>query len=138
MYCSLEMVCRGNWMTQEAHKYTHTWHKHTHRIHITAQSHSINTVLKILLVFIKPAKQGQKIPVSTYTQTCRSTGLPRHAPVVKPAAPHHGNPFNSPCSDITFAVAPFHMAECTQWSIYYFTCNKRNHIHALYISINLY
>lgn len=35
------------------------------------------------------------------------------------ATRHHGNPFNSPCSDITFAVALFYMSESVQPSIYF-------------------
>lgn len=59
------------------------------------------------------------------TRALRSTDLPASSAVLA-AAPHpvratrhHGNPFNSPCSDITFAVALFYMSESVQPSIYF-------------------
>lgn len=59
------------------------------------------------------------------TRALRSTDLLAYsaalaaAPHPVRATRHHGNPFNSPCSDITFAVALFYMSESVQPSIYF-------------------
>lgn len=64
------------------------------------------------------------------TRALRSTDLPAYsaalaaAPHPVRATRHHGNPFNSPRSDITFAVALFYMSESVQPSIY-FTGSER-------------
>lgn len=64
------------------------------------------------------------------TRALRSTDLAAYsaalaaAPHPVRATRHHGNPFNSPCSDITFAVALFYTSESVQPSIY-FTGSER-------------
>lgn len=81
-----------------------------------AQSHLINAVM---------TEDSVNMNRKSCTRALRSTDLHTYsaalaaAPHPVRATRHHGNPFNSPCSDITFAVALFYMSESVQPSIYF-------------------
>lgn len=118
MYISWELCVEVN---LHAHAHTHRLDTRAPSVKKNAQSHPINAVM---------TEDSVNMSRKSRTRALRSTDLPAYsaalaaAPHPVRATRHHGNPFNSPCSDITFAVALFYMSESVQPSIY-FTGSER-------------